>query len=219
MHSQAFSKAQAPNASDSDIYCRSPAGFPDLAQVETFISFTGDVQMIDKRVFALAASCVLLHLSSTCIAQEDAPMVEEQDSVVEGQRCVSSRPIRKTEVLDDQNILFYFRGATIYLNHLPKPCKGLSREGRFMYRTTVARLCRADIINVMAEMGSGIGLGRACKLGNFYAITKEDVEKLKSPRVVEPKSIPPAEPEEPGTGNADDSERTEHNEQPQTEEK
>jgi len=178
--------------------------------------------MTNKCVYALAAICCLLHPPQASVAQEEAPQVEEQESVFEGQRCVSSRPIRKTEVIDDQNILFYMRGATIYLNHLPKPCNRLSKEGRFMYRTTVARLCRADIINVLTEMGGSVGIGRACKLGSFYAITKEDVEKLKAPLEVEPKPIPPAEPEEPGTGGTgetDVSEQTEQNDKSQTDEK
>ena len=78
-----------------------------------------------------------------------------------------------------------------------------------MYRTTVARLCRADIINVLTEMGGSVGIGRACKLGSFYAITKEDIEKLKAPLEVEAKPIPPAEPEEPGTGETGETGETE----------
>ena len=178
--------------------------------------------MINKRVSALAASCCLLILSPPGTAQEDAPIAAENGLVVEGQRCVSSRPIRRTEVIDDQNILFYLRGATIYLNHLPKPCKRLSQEGRFMYRTSVARICRADTINVLTDTGSGISPGRSCKLGSFYAITKEDVEKLKAPPEIAAKPVPPAEPEEPGTGQTGDSEeneRTGRNDQPGREEK
>ena len=173
--------------------------------------------MINKRGYALAATSCLLVLSPLTVAQEDGPIVEEEDSIVEGVRCVSSRPIRKTEVLDDQNILFYMRGTAIYLNHLPKPCKRLSQEGRFMYRTTVARLCRSDHITVLIDSGSGLGPGRACKLGTFYAITKEDVEDLKKPLEVEPKPIPSAEPEEPGTEGTKESEQTDQKDKSETE--
>jgi len=172
--------------------------------------------MINKRGYALAATSCLLILSPLTAAQEDAPKIEEEDSIIEGVRCLSSRPIRKTEVLDDQNILFYIRGTAIYLNHLPKPCKRLAKEGRFMYHTSVARICRSDTINVLVDSGSGLSPGRACKLGTFYAITKEDVEDLKKPVEVEPKPIPPAEPEEPKTG---ESERTDQIEKSETEEK
>ena len=189
--------------------------------IKPLISLTGGIAIliegINGRVFArfriLAATSCLLILSPLTAAQEEAPMDEQEDSIIEGQRCLSSRPIRKTEILDDQNILFYIRGAAIYLNHLPKPCKNLAREGRFMYRTTVARICRADIINILTDSGGGLGLGRACKLGNFYAITKEDVEKLKTPRAVEPKTIPPAEPEEPGTGASGETEKTDNSDE------
>ncbi len=88
-----------------------------------------------------------------------------------------------------------------------------------MYRTTVARLCRSDHITVLIDSGSGLGPGRACRLGTFYAITKEDVEDLKKPLEVEPKPIPPAEPEEPGTGETGESEQTDQNDKPETEEK
>ena len=74
-------------------------------------------------------------------ADDEASDIRQPDPDIQGQRCLSSRPIRKTEVLDDQNILFYLRGAAIYLNHLPKTCKRLAQEGRFMNRTTVARIC------------------------------------------------------------------------------
>jgi len=180
------------------------------------------IRNLNRNVCLLATSVCLMFLSQLTAAQEEPPEVEVQDSIVEGQRCVSSRPIRKTEVLDDQNILFYMRGTDIYLNHLPKPCKRLSESGRFLYRTTVARLCSADIINVLSDTGLGVTQGRACKLGNFYAITKEDVEKIKAPQEIKPKPVPPAEPEEPGTdqmGEAESTEDAEAGEPPVIEEK
>ncbi len=168
---------------------------------------------LTRSVAILATTACLLCLPPVTLAQEEAPEVEEDDSILEGLRCVSSRPIRKTEVIDDQNILFYMRGAAIYLNHLPKPCKRLSESGRFLYRTTVARLCRADIINILQDTGFGLSQGRACKLGTFYAITKEDVEKIKTPLEVEPKPVPTAEPEEPATEQTEASDQTEGGEQ------
>ena len=154
-------------------------------------------------------------------AEEEAPDIRQPNPDMQGQRCLSSRPIRKTEVLDDQNILFYLRGAAIYLNHLPKPCKRLAQEGRFMYRTTVARICKYDIINLLVDSGGTLGLGRACKLGTFYPITKEDVERIKEPFDMEITPIPPAdpeEPEEPETGKSEDNEPTDSTETSETEE-
>ncbi len=161
-----------------------------------------------RRVSMLAATASLLCLSPLAAAQEDGDIVEDEDAIVEGQRCVSSRPIRKTDVLDDQNILFYMRGTAIYLNHLPKPCRRLAKDGRFIYRTTVARLCRSDLITVLTDSGFGLSSGPTCKLGTFYAITADDVEDLKKPLEVEPKTIPPAEPEDPGNGGSQETDKS-----------
>ena len=168
---------------------------------------------LTRSIAILATTACLLCLSPVALAQEEPPEVEEDDSIIEGERCISSRPVRKTEVLDDQNILFYMRGATVYLNHLPKPCRGLTPSSRFMYRTTVARLCRADMITILGYHGLDMGMGRSCKLGTFHGITEEDVEKIKAPREIEPKPVPPAEPEEPGTERTEASDQTEAGEE------
>jgi hypothetical protein len=173
---------------------------------------------LTRSVAILATTACLLCLSPSTLAQEEPPEVEEDDSINEGERCISSRPVRKTEVLDDQNIIFYMSGRAIYLNHLPKPCKKLAQTGRFMYRTTVARLCRSDIITILHDTGLGLGKGRSCKLGTFYGITDEDVEKIKAPREIEPNPVPPAEPEEPGTEQTEASDQTEGGEQTAIEE-
>ena len=54
-----------------------------------------------RRISILAATASLLCLPALAAAEEDEDTVEEEDAIVEGQRCVSSRPIRKTDVLDD----------------------------------------------------------------------------------------------------------------------
>ncbi len=153
-------------------------------------------------VSILAAAACLLCLSPLAAAEEDEATVEE------GVRCLSSRSIAKTEVLDDQNILFYMRGTAIYLNHLQKPCRRLAKEGRFMYRTTVARLCRSDHITVLTDSGFALSSGPTCKLGTFYAITEDDVKDLIKPLEVEPKTIPPAEPEQPGIEGTEESDKS-----------
>ena len=174
-----------------------------------------------RRISIMAATACLSSLAPLTTAEEtlqNEKNQDDQDSVTEGQRCVRSRSISKTEVLDDQNILFYMRGTAIYLNYLPKPCKRLSDEGRFMYYTSVSRLCKSDSINILREAGLSMSAGRACKLGSFYAITREDVDKLKTPPEVEAKPIPPAEPEEPGAEETRESEQTGQNERSEIDE-
>jgi hypothetical protein len=125
-----------------------------------------------------------------------ADQVPEED----GERCIDTRRISRTDVIDEHNILFYMRGGVIYRNYLPSKCPALAREKRFSYRTTTSRLCDIDVVNVLYDYGSGLTRGPSCGLGKFYPISKDEAQALREPDdiEVEPEPIPPAEPEEPG---------------------
>ena len=101
-----------------------------------------------------------------------SPASDEAD---ESKRCINSRVIKSTDVVNDRNIIFYMRGSKIFLNTLPKPCKGLSRERRFTYVSHSRSLCRLDRISVLKDSGFGAYAGRSCKLGRFLPVTKEDI--------------------------------------------
>ncbi len=112
--------------------------------------------------------------------------------------CITTRSLKKTAVLDDQNILFYMVGKTVFHNILPKQCKGLARSGRFNYSSLAGALCKFDSIDVYGV--EGIRITRTCRLGRFYPTTKDGVpaiiESLGGPPRLE--AIPPAEIEEVG---------------------
>lgn len=149
----------------------------------------------------LAAACLILSLAplNATLAEED--LVDEdaidRELAEGGEKCIRTRSVVKTTVVDDQTILFYVRGSAIYVNVLPKSCKRLSREGRFMYESAAGRLCESDLINVLEDSGFGLGKGRSCKLGSFRPITEEQIKSLSEPESIEAQPIPPAEPEEP----------------------
>jgi len=148
--------------------------------------------LIDTRNIVIGC-CLLALAPLTGFATEDA-----DDSAVE--RCISLRAIDKTDVVDDNNILFYMRNGDVYLNRLPHRCPGLKRERTFMYRTTMPRLCDVDIITVLDQAGFGFMPGASCGLGRFYPISEDEARMLKEspPKQVEPQEAPPAEPEEIG---------------------
>ncbi len=147
--------------------------------------------MSNKRVCSLAAACCALSLSPFAATLADETLIEE------GERCLSSRSISRTDVIDDQNVLFYIRGSAIYLNHLPKTCSRLALDRRFIYETSVGRLCESDHITVLRDAGFDTVAGRTCRLGRFHPISKEQVQALREPPELEPEPLPPAEPEEP----------------------
>ncbi len=91
-------------------------------------------------------------------------------------RCITTRNLKSTRVVNDLNILFYMVGKTVYHNILPRQCKGLARYGSFSYRTTAGSLCSSDSIQIL-QGNSALG-GRHCRLGSFHRITKEDADEI-----------------------------------------
>ncbi len=151
--------------------------------------------MFDKRMYGLAAAFCLLILTPTISAfAEDDGDVDEG-----GARCIDTRRISNTQIIDQQNILFHMRDRTIYHNELPRRCSGLRSGKTISYRTTLSRLCSNDFITLLDNFGVSMSRGPSCGLGKFRPVSKEEAEALRGgeDRVIEPKPMPPAEPEEP----------------------
>ncbi len=151
--------------------------------------------MFDKRIYRLAAAFCLLTLVPA------TPSFAEGDGDVDegGKRCIDTRRISNTQIIDKQNILFHMRDRTIYHNELPRACPGLRRGKAISYRTTLSRLCSNDFITLLDTFGVGISRGPSCGLGKFRPITKEEAQALRGGEEtkIEPRPVPPAEPEEP----------------------
>jgi len=112
--------------------------------------------------------------------ETDTSGAEDLDESVRPKHCVSLTRIDRTEVVDDQNILFFMKGKQIYHNRLPHKCSGLSRRDTFMYRTSLNDLCNVDIITVLDDIGFGFSPGISCGLGMFYPTTQGQVAELKA---------------------------------------
>jgi hypothetical protein len=134
------------------------------------------------------------------------------------QRCVYMGDVRRTTILDDNNILFYMRNGTIYQNHLRNTCFSLHSANRFTYgSTTLRRLCVGDLIQVLPDSAFGGPLfpTATCNLGSYLPIDKEVADDLlassqgkktkegrsrqvmKTEPVELPPAAPPAEPAAP----------------------
>jgi hypothetical protein len=94
--------------------------------------------------------------------------------------CISLARVDRTEVVDDNTILFYMRSGEIYRNVLSHRCPGLGREETFMYRVTTSQLCNVDVITVLDRVGAGFMPGASCGHGNFNPIIEAAVEELKA---------------------------------------
>ena len=96
----------------------------------------------------------------------------------EGDRCIVTRNIRSTKIINKRTILFRMRGGDHYVNHLAHDCNGLVRERRFSYESSAGRLCRVDHIRILEQFGGYLDVGMSCGLGLFYPVTREEAEFL-----------------------------------------
>lgn len=140
--------------------------------------------MYKQITFFLIVLAAAAFLRPANAQDDDAADVEIGD---ESRNCIDLRSVRRTEVVDDRNILFHMRGSTVYHNILPRQCGGLAREDRFSYETTMGRLCSQDMIRVLYMDPFGLRDGNHCQLGVFHKISREDAKAFK-----EGASAPPA---------------------------
>ena len=96
--------------------------------------------------------------------------------------CIAYQQIDRTQVVDDDTILFRMRGRNnpIYVNELPNKCPELRSEDRFMYRTSTSQLCAVDTITVLNDVGFGFMPGATCGLGKFTPIDEDAADQLLS---------------------------------------
>lgn len=160
-----------------------------------------------KQIIKLAPLGVLLGLSVAAIAQDEQGSSEEEELVYDDftVECITLRSLRRTDVIDDRNVLFYMRGKTVYHNILPRPCGGLAREDRFSYQTNIGRLCRLDHIRVLYDDPFGMREGNRCSLGVFHKMDREDARALKEGLNAKPEAVPLPMPDPEEVGDANES--------------
>ena len=144
----------------------------------------------NSRSRAVMLLCMLITTASNATFAKEGSDEKLEDR---SKRCVSLARIKRTDVVDDQNILFYMNGRKVYLNKLPHKCHGLARADAFMYRTSMSQLCDLDIITVLDNIGFGFMRGPSCGLGTFYPIDKERAKELKGQKAPGSERIEPVE--------------------------
>lgn len=97
------------------------------------------------------------------------------------ERCINTRAISSTRVIDDKTILFRMRGRNqYYLNEMSRSCPRLKFENRFSYTLRGGtRLCDIDIITVLDNF---MNSWASCGLGKFRKLEKiPKEEKTEAP--------------------------------------
>lgn len=75
-------------------------------------------------------------------------------------RCLRIARIDRTQIVDDQTLLFHMRNGDIWRNRLPQKCYGIRMQGGFGYATSLDVVCDLDILQVLGGSRSVCGLGR-----------------------------------------------------------
>ncbi len=149
---------------------------------------------------------IALALVTPAAAQNEAPTDEAVNKPViddSTERCISVRSIKRTEIIDDRNVLFHMRRKVVYHNILSHRCVGLAREGRMSYKTSSGRLCDNDSISVLQRDSFGLRAGIQCGLGMFHKMSREDAEALKEGSGKPPPSRPLPMPKPQEVGDAE----------------
>ncbi len=133
---------------------------------------------------------------------------QEEETIYEGgtRYCISTKRIRHTRIVDDQNVLFYLSGKTILHNTLRNVCPGLEKDGRFAFTTTTGRICEGDGMAPMDDdpWGAVRPIPR-CWLGVHREISRQeadammDAKKATPDPTPRPRPLPMPDPSEVGT--------------------
>jgi hypothetical protein len=110
-----------------------------------------------------------LMFSETAIAGSPAAPGAEGTPVAkkapEVKNCIDLGWLDRSQIVDDQTILFHMKGGLVYENKLPYRCFGLKFEDGFAFATSLHQLCNTDIIKVLHR-------GTSCGLGMFTPVDK-----------------------------------------------
>lgn len=116
----------------------------------------------------LALGACAATASNTASAPQAAATTAE-GSAPQTVDCIDLIRIDRSEVVDDQTILFHMKGGKIWKNTLPYKCPRLGFEKAFSHKTSINRLCSVDTITVL-DTTARIP-GASCGLGKFEAYT------------------------------------------------
>ncbi|MEM7569623.1 MAG: hypothetical protein AAF337_07500 [Pseudomonadota bacterium] len=125
----------------------------------------------------LLASIFALASASSLQAQEADSKEAELDRTP--RNCLPIVQLRRSHVIDDENIVFELRGRDYFLSQLPNRCPRLGFERSFSYATSITQLCNVDIITVLQNFGGRISPGPSCGLGMFVPITRDEFKALR----------------------------------------
>ena len=127
--------------------------------------------------FALGACAATAGNSGSTSGSQSTPAAAESAKPATTD-CIDLIRIDRSEVVDDQTILFHMKGGKVWKNTLPYKCPRLGFEKAFSHKTSINRLCSIDTITVLDTTARLPGA--SCGLGKFEAYTPPPKGKKKT---------------------------------------
>jgi hypothetical protein len=104
--------------------------------------------------------------------------VADDNETSVAQACLNHPSIRRTKVLDSQNILFVTRDDQTYHNQLPRECPTMRRNALLNYNIVNKELCAGNRFAVLWQVGTSWIPGFVCELGMFRPVSEDEVKDL-----------------------------------------
>jgi hypothetical protein len=147
---------------------------------------------VERYVLSFAAAALGLVFSGGVAAQTQ-PVDDGMSS------CIADPNIRRTQIIDDENIVFVMRDKTIQHNTLARRCPGLRRNSKISLTPADRQVCNGTNFQVLVSVSTGSNStsvtvpgsnerlsvpspnfipGPVCTLGPFEEIDEERLDDL-----------------------------------------
>ena len=103
----------------------------------------------------------------------------DSDKARAAEQCLDHPTIRRTEVLNDRNIVFVTKNDGIYNSQLPRQCPSLRRNSLVNYAIANRQVCAGGQFQVLMQTGLGNYTPTfTCYLGTFVPIDEAESQTL-----------------------------------------
>lgn len=102
----------------------------------------------------------------------------DPEAYTEMERCIQTRSIRDTQILDERHVVFEMPSKKFYLVQFKHRCHRLRPNSTLVYETRHSQLCRLDQVRAANSLSMG-DVGPPCSIPGFIPVQPEQIALLK----------------------------------------
>jgi len=133
--------------------------------------------MLKSLTLGLVAGGFLLAAPIASFADHHEEAEAAAPSAAESVRCIDTRRIKTTKVVDNKTVNMRMRGGPDYQMNLVRRCPGLKMQKTIIYEPMPSsKLCSVDTIKVPVTTGGGFSMNNVhhCAIDSFTVIEAEE---------------------------------------------